>query len=77
MANQRETVHILLPRPYPGLLSLVIPRYNEEAVIPFWRPALGQFMSEVSCETEIVLVNDGSSDKTLAGIADGRRKICA
>jgi dolichol-phosphate mannosyltransferase len=43
--------------------------YNEEAVIPFLRPALEQFMSEVSCETEIVLVNDGSSDKTLAGIA--------
>jgi dolichol-phosphate mannosyltransferase len=69
MANQSETFHILQPRPYPGVLSLVIPMYNEEAVVPFLRPALEQFMSEVPCETEIVLVNDGSSDKTLAGIA--------
>jgi dolichol-phosphate mannosyltransferase len=44
--------------------------YNEEAVVPFLRSALEQFMGEVSGETEIILVNDGSTDGTLARIAD-------
>jgi len=69
MPNQSETFHLLQPRPYPGLLSLVIPLYNEEAVVPFLRSSLEQFMAEVSGETEIILVNDGSTDRTLAGIS--------
>jgi polyisoprenyl-phosphate glycosyltransferase len=69
MRSQSQTFHLLQPRPYPGLLSLVIPMYNEEAVVPFLRSALEQFTSEVSGDTEIILVNDGSSDRTLAGIA--------
>lgn len=69
MPNQSETFHLLQPRPYPGLLSLVIPMYNEEAVVPFLRSALEQFMAEVSGETEVILVNDGSTDRTLAGIS--------
>jgi glycosyltransferase involved in cell wall biosynthesis len=69
MQQENQTFHILHPRPYPVLLSLVIPMYNEEAVVPSLRRALEQFMTEVSGETEIILINDGSSDETLAGIA--------
>ena len=69
MRSQSQTFHLLQPRPYPSLLSLVIPMYNEEAVVPFLRSALEQFTTEVSGDSEIILVNDGSSDKTLAGIA--------
>ena len=69
MPSQSETFHLLQPRPYPGLLSLVIPIYNEEPVVPFLRSALEQFMAEVSGDTEIILVNDGSTDRTLAGIS--------
>ena len=69
MRRQNETFHLLQPRPYPGLLSLVIPMYNEEPVVPFLREALERFMTEVAGETEIILVNDGSTDRTLAEIA--------
>ena len=69
MRSQSQTFHLLQPRPYPGLLSLVIPMYNEEAVVPFLRTGLEQFMTEVAGETEVILVNDGSTDTTLAGIA--------
>src|SRR5208283_5351943 len=80
MPKEHQTFHLLQPRPYPALLSLVIPMYNEEAVVPHLRAALDRFMTEVSGETEIVLVNDGSVDETLAGIAawaaeDARVKV--
>ena len=74
MASQSQTFHLLQPRPYPGLLSLVIPMYNEEAVVPFLRSALERFMTEVAGETEIILVNDGSTDETLAQIAAWARE---
>ena len=42
--------------------------YNEEAVVPFLRSALDQFMAELPGETEVILVNDGSTDSTLKQI---------
>ena len=80
MRQQKETFHLLHSRPYPALLSLVIPMYNEEAVVPSLRRSLEQFMTEVAGETEIILVNDGSADGTLAAIAgwageDSRVKV--
>ncbi len=74
MPSQSKTFHILQPRPYPGLLSLVIPMYNEESVVPHLRGAVEQFMAEVSGDTEIILVNDGSTDETLARIAAWARE---
>ncbi len=61
---------LLVRRPYPTQLSLVIPMYNEGAVIPHLREALEEYMNEVRGETEVVLVNDGSTDSTLAQIAE-------
>jgi dolichol-phosphate mannosyltransferase len=61
---------LLLPRPYPSLLSLVIPMYNEEAVIPFLRSALDEFLRELPGRVEIILSNDGSADSTLKQIID-------
>jgi dolichol-phosphate mannosyltransferase len=55
-------------RPYPGLLSLVIPMYNEGPVVPHLRRAVDQFMAEVRREAEVILVNDGSTDSTLSQI---------
>jgi glycosyltransferase involved in cell wall biosynthesis len=68
-AQARETYHILQPRPSPARLSLVIPMYNEEAVVDFLRAELEKFMPEVSAELEVILVNDGSSDRTIDKIA--------
>ena len=61
----RATRHLLCPRPYPTLLSLVVPIYNEERVLPFLRSEIARFQADVKCLTEVVLVNDGSSDGTL------------
>ncbi len=69
MQMQSSVNQLLVRRSYPSLLSLVIPMYNEGAVIPHLREALEEFMSEVRGETEVVLVNDGSSDSTLTQIA--------
>ena len=37
--------------------------------MPMLRPAIEQFMGEVACETEAILVNDGSQDRTVELIA--------
>src|SRR5271157_1340549 len=75
-----DTYHLLERRPYPAVLSLVIPMYNEESVVDLLRADIDKFLNEVGCETEVLLVNDGSSDQTLPKIAawaatDNRIKI--
>ena len=64
------TNHLLCPRPYPRKISLVMPMYNEEAIVPVLRGELERFIAPLACELEVVLVNDGSSDSTLERIAD-------
>src|SRR5690242_7084565 len=61
--------HFLIPRPYPARLSLVFPMYNEDAVVPALRREIDAFLASLPCAAEVVLVNDGSSDGTLASIA--------
>jgi dolichol-phosphate mannosyltransferase len=46
------------------LLSIVIPLYNEEAMMPLLVARLGEGLATLDCETEIVLVDDGSRDRT-------------
>lgn len=72
--------NFLQERAYPGLLSLVIPMYNEGSVVPHLRQAVERFMLEVKRDTEVILVNDGSGDSTLSQIAawardDARVKV--
>jgi len=57
---------MLTPRPLPPLLSIVIPMYNEEAAFPYLRAELSRVRADFGCPTEIVLVDDGSSDGTVA-----------
>ncbi len=71
---------LLTPRPYPRKLSIVVPMYNEERIVPLFRAASESFVSELACETEIVLVNDGSRDSTIEqlhlwALADHRIKV--
>ena len=65
---------LLQERPYPKLLSLVFPMYNEESAVPHLREALSEFMAELQCETEVILVNDGSTDATLTQITAWARE---
>lgn len=59
-------------------LSVVVPAYNEEAVLPALHGRLVAVLEGLGCEWEIVYVNDGSSDATLAalhGLADANVSI--
>jgi dolichol-phosphate mannosyltransferase len=57
---------MLLPREAPALLSIVVPIYNEEQVLPLLRPQLSQLVNELLCRVEVILVDDGSSDRSYA-----------
>jgi glycosyltransferase involved in cell wall biosynthesis len=48
----------------PRSVSLVIPCYNEEEVLPELRRRLQELVSQYSCPVEVVLVDDGSKDST-------------
>jgi dolichol-phosphate mannosyltransferase len=63
-----STFHLLAPRSYPALISLVMPMYNEESAVDHLRRELERFFSETAGEVEVILVNDGSSDLTLPRI---------
>ncbi len=60
-----ETYHQLSTRADPALLSLVIPAYNEEEVLPLLRAALTPFIDGLQMPVEVILINDGSTDRTL------------
>ena len=66
MQTQNTNAPLLQPRAYPGLLTLVVPMYNEGSVVPHLRRVLDDFMTEIKGEAEVVVVNDGSTDSTLS-----------
>ncbi|CAN5467758.1 glycosyltransferase family 2 protein [soil metagenome] len=52
-----------MPRP---TLSLVLPIYNEEEVIPELHTRLQEFLKELALDAEVLFVNDGSHDESMA-----------
>ncbi len=56
----------LLPRNGCPSISVVAPAYNEQEVLQEFYRRVTSVLSGLGCSYEIVLVNDGSSDKTLA-----------
>ncbi len=52
-------------RPLPGLLSLVIPCYNEEAVIEATHARVCSIAPSLGMQMEIIYIDDGSKDNTL------------
>ncbi len=47
-------------------LSVVVPLYNEEAVLSDFHRRLTAVLDTIEAETEIIYVNDGSRDRTMA-----------
>src|SRR5215467_293415 len=47
------------------MISLVVPVYNEEEIIPLLHDAVVHAMSQIDESWEVVYVNDGSKDTTL------------
>ena len=59
-------------------LSVVVPAFNEEAVLPEFHRRLTAVLAALPAEWEVVYINDGSSDRTLqvmSGFADPRVAI--
>jgi len=75
-----ECRHLLRDRSNPALLSIVIPAFNEEPIIPALQERLTRFLATLPCKVEVIVVNDGSSDRTLElltdwAAADGRIRV--
>ena len=61
---------MLISREVPQLLSIVVPVYNEEDSLPALREQLTRVADELLCAVEIILVDDGSADRTYALLHD-------
>lgn len=55
----------LQTRPDPALLSLVVPCYNEEESLPLLAAEITRFINASLYPCEVILVNDGSTDRTI------------
>ena len=60
----------LQTRPDPTLLSLVVPCYNEEQSLPLFAVEVTRFIDASPYPCEVVLVNDGSADRSLEFLAE-------
>jgi glycosyltransferase involved in cell wall biosynthesis len=56
-----------MPRP---TLSLVLPIFNEEAVIPELHARLQDFLGKLALDAEVLFVNDGSRDRSMELLRD-------
>ena len=56
--------HSMQERAAPVVYSLVIPLYNEEAVLPLLLHRLDRLMEALDAPAEVILVDDGSRDTT-------------
>ena len=68
----RRTLQVVRNRPE---LSIVIPAYNEAARLPFSLPVLADHLATRLGRTEIVLVDDGSSDDTVRVASELLEKV--
>ncbi|MBR3049441.1 MAG: glycosyltransferase family 2 protein [Bacilli bacterium] len=47
------------------LITVVVPCYNEEEMIPLFYKEIVKVMKKIECNFELLFIDDGSSDKTL------------
>ena len=63
-----------MPRPQNPRLSVVIPCFNEEEVLPLLRERLVGTLDRFGVAWELVLVDDGSADRTLEMLTEMHRQ---
>ena len=56
------------------LISLVIPCFNEEEMIPIFYKEVDKVSKKMDTDFEFIFIDDGSSDNTLSEIKDLRKK---
>ncbi|MFN8938961.1 MAG: glycosyltransferase family 2 protein [Acidobacteriota bacterium] len=74
MDKMSNTYYILQPRELPHLLSLVIPIYNEEEVLGLLLERIDKLMASMPCPVEVILVNDGSRDRSVVLLLEAARR---
>ena len=70
MAPQNVKTRPPLPRAEAPTLSIVVPMFNEEDVLPILFNRLGRFLESLGESFEIICVNDGSTDETARLLAE-------
>jgi dolichol-phosphate mannosyltransferase len=60
--------HFARPGSAPAL-SVVVPLFDEESVVPALVERLGRVIDDLGVDAEVILVDDGSGDGTLAEVA--------
>lgn len=73
MGHGAHTIIFLKGEDTVKLLSIVVPCYNEQEVLPLFYDKITEVMSGMKTEFpeldyEVVFINDGSGDKTLEGL---------
>lgn len=56
------------------LLSIIVPCYNEEEVLKMFYEETSKALKTINCNYELILVNDGSKDRTLKIMEDLAKK---
>lgn len=56
-------------------LSIVIPAYNEAAILPVTLKCLSEFLEERPFTAEVIIVDDGSTDNSAAVLDEWRRSF--
>ena len=59
-----------MPNSSKLILSVVVPAYNEEEVLPEFHRRLSEVLETLNVSSEILYINDGSGDATLKVIKD-------
>lgn len=60
--------------PRPCMLSIVVPVYNEEEVLPLFHRRLAGVLANLAGPSEIIFVDDGSKDSTLQVLETIRKR---
>ena len=68
LSTEARTADAVGPRRFS--VSVVVPLFNEEDVLRDFHHRLSAVLDAIEADTEIVCVNDGSSDRTMALLAE-------
>ena len=47
-------------------VSLIVPCYNEQESLPVFYEEMMKIVKKMSCQYELIFINDGSKDRTLS-----------
>ena len=70
MNTTRDTLGVQVLEDLPKGLSVIIPVYNSEAILPSLLERIHPVLQTLNCDSEIILVNDCSSDNSWDAICE-------